>query len=265
MAHVLDTTDNYETALELAENGYIPVAMIPGTKLPAEREWQEWPNRPLTEDSIARRWRGTRNGIALLCHGLVVLDIDDADKLDLVLERCGLKSAPICRTPRGGYHVHARARSGMRLGRKIKLHGQAIDLLTGSSLSILPPHTNDAGVPYEWLTDGLPPISELPLARLAWTRERKRRQIHTAVAAVGDPQSLLWRGQRYVDTFERAVSGANGHTTTFVSALKIATFAGRDPDLTWQLLMYYNATKCDPEWSEPELRHKWKDALAKAR
>jgi hypothetical protein len=102
MTHVLDTTGNYEAALGLAQKGYIPVAMIPGTKLPAEREWQGWPNRDLTEELIARRWQGTRNGIALFCHDLVVLDIDDADKLDLVLERCGLKQAPICRTPRGG-------------------------------------------------------------------------------------------------------------------------------------------------------------------
>ena len=156
MNETLTTTGNYEGALELAKNGYIPVAMLPGTKVPAERGWQEWPGRPLTEESIARRWKGTRNGIALLCHGLVVLDVDDANKLDLVLEKCGLKEAPICRTPRGGYHVHARARKGMELRRRIKVHGQDIDLLTGPSLSILPPHTNEAGVPYEWLTRRAP-------------------------------------------------------------------------------------------------------------
>ena len=81
----------------------------------------------------------------------------------------------------------------------------------------------------------------------------------------GDPRSLLSRGRLYVDRFERAVSGQNGHTTTFVSALKIVRFVGGDPDLAWQLLSYYNATKCDPEWDERALRHKWEDALEKAR
>ena len=68
-----------------------------------------------------------------------------------------------------------------------------------------------------------------------------------------------------VDRFERAVSGRSGHATTFVSALKIVRFVGGDADLAWQLLSYYNATKCDPEWSECELRHKWEDALEKER
>ncbi len=265
MNETLTTTGNYEGALELAKNGYIPVAMRPGSKVPAESGWQEWPTRLFTEESIARRWKGTRNGIALLCHGLVVLDVDDANKLDLVLENCGLKKAPICRTPRGGYHVHARSRKGMELRRTIKVRGQPIDLLTGPSLSILPPHANAEGVPYEWLTEGLPAISELPLARLAWTRERRRRRVRTVIAVDGDPWSLLTRGRPYVDRFERAVSGRSGHTTTFVSALKIVRFVGGDADLAWQLLSYYNATKCDPEWSECELRHKWEDALEKAR
>jgi hypothetical protein len=266
MNTVMDTTGNYEEALMLAKNGYLPVAMQAGTKIPAEKEWQQWPNRPLTEDSIARRWKFTRNGIAILCHDLAVLDVDDANKLDFVLEKCGLKRAPICRTPRGGYHVHVRVRRGMDLRRKIKVLGQDIDLLTGPSLSILPPHTNEAGVPYEWLTPGLPPIAELPIARLAWTRDRKRRRILTALVEDCDPASLLYRGRLYVDRFERAVSGQKGHTTTFVSALKIVGFVRGDRDLAWQLLRYYNATKCDPPWrEEPELKHKLDDALQRAR
>src|SRR4051812_26383728 len=96
--------DNTDLARELAANGYRPVAMLPGTKLPAERAWQEWASREVTAESIERRWRGTRNGIAILCHGLVVLDVDDPDQLGFVLEKCGLEDAPICRTPRGGYH-----------------------------------------------------------------------------------------------------------------------------------------------------------------
>jgi hypothetical protein len=261
-----DTTGNYEAALALAANGYFPVAILPGTKVPAERGWQEWPKRTLTEESIARRWKGTRNGLALLCHDLVVIDVDDADKLGLVLEKCGLKAAPICRTPRGGFHVHARSRKGMQLSRKIKVRGQDIDLLTGPSLSILPPHANEEGVPYEWLTEGLPSIAELPIARLAWTRERKRRRIHAAVAGDGDPHSLPYRGRRYVDRFERAVSGHNGHTMTFVAALKIVRFVRGDRELAWQLLRHFNATKCDPPWrEEPDLKHKLEDALKKAR
>ena len=261
-------TGNYELALALAKYGYIPVAILPGLKVPAEKRWQEWMHRSVTEESIAERWQGTRHGIALLCKDLLVLDVDHPALLDMVLDRCGLTEdqVPICKTPRGGYHVHARVGADMEVRATIKLRGEALDLLTGPRLSILPPHTNGQGVAYEWLAEGLPPKAELPIAEVGWMREhRQPRQVETPIASECNAHSLLSRGQRYVDRFERAVSGQRGHTTTFIAALKIARFVHRDPALTWQLLLYFNATKCDPEWSERELRHKWEDALEKAR
>src|SRR5438128_2352757 len=128
MAKNPDTT-NYEIALDLARKGYIPVAMLPGKKVPAEKSWQEWGERPVTEESITQRWRHTRNGIAILCKDLVVFDIDDGELLDPVLRAAGLdaRRTPICRTP-GGYHVHARYRRGVELRAKIKLRGRELDL-----------------------------------------------------------------------------------------------------------------------------------------
>ena len=265
MNETFTTTGNYERALDLAKKGYIPVAMLPGTKVPAERGWQEWPGRPLTEESIARRWKGTRNGIALLCHGLVVLDIDDASKLGIVLEKCGLTRAPICRTPRGGYHVHARARKGMELRRAIKLHGQNIDLLTGPSLSILPPHTNEQGVPYEWLTEGaLPAASELPLARLAWTRERTRRRVARGIEVAGDADVVVRRARAYLATIEGAVSGQRGHDRTFRVACVLTHKFGLTFEQAWPLFKEWSDIQCEPPWSDRELEHKLADALKKA-
>jgi hypothetical protein len=86
-----------------------------------------------------------------------------------------------------------------------------------------------------------------------------------------DPGSIVWRGQKYVDRFERrAVSGQNGHTALFVSALKICGFVrrlGGGEKEAWQLLLYFNATKCDPPWdvTRPDelaaLKHKLDDAM----
>jgi hypothetical protein len=254
--------DNTDLAHELATNGYIPVAMLPGTKLPAEKAWQEWHAREITADSIERRWRGTRNGVALLCHNLVVLDVDDADRLGIVLEKCGLTDAPICRTPRGGYHVHARARKGMDLSRKIKLHGRDVDLLTGESLSILPPHTNEQGAPYEWITPGLPPISELPLARLAWTRERIRRRVVRGVDFI-ESDAMVRRARAYLATVEGTISGTGGcHNRTFRVACVLAHKFGLSFEQAWPLFLEWNE-QCEPIWSDRELRHKLEDALKK--
>jgi len=204
-----------------------------------------------------------RTNVAIITSGMVLFDIDDPAMVDLVLGHCG-PTPHVVRTPRGGTHLGYRARKRVTVGNQVKIQGRAIDIRTNGGIEVIPPSVTEHGA-YAGLPEGLRAISELPVARIGWTRERRRRQIRTAVAGECDPGGLLWRGRRYVDTFERAVSGESGHKTTFVSALKIATFAAHDPDLTWQLLLYYNATKCDPEWSERDLRHKWDDALKRAK
>ena len=90
-----------------------------------------------------------------------------------------------------------------------------------------------------------------------------------------DLSRLIGRGRGYVDTFEkRAVAGANGHTALFIAALKIVSFVrklGGGEDEMWRLLLYFNATKCDPPWdvtNQEELRalqHKLQEAMKKVR
>jgi hypothetical protein len=264
--------DNLQAALDATEKGYDPVAMLPGQKIPAEA-WARWLTEEPTEESIYERWQGTRNGIALVCRDLVVIDVDDANELDFALESCG-KSPCICKTPRGGFHVHYRQRKGVQVGKKTDVKGREIDILAGAALGIIPHSANERGVPYEWLHEGLYPKAELPVVRIGWSRERARKRVVTTVTPAAepvDPRSLIYRGQRYIDTFEqRAVSGQNGHRSCFIAARKIAGFVrklGGSPEDAWQLLLYYNATKCDPPWdlSIPRerraLEHKLKDAL----
>ena len=258
MNTTIDTAGNYELALSNAQKGIVSIPCHPGTKVPSVA-WKRWQGEaPPTE--LLREWfRDHRANIAILTQGMVLIDIDDPAFLDLAVRHCGDTPYKV-RTPRGGTHLGYRARKGVAVRNQVKVKGHPIDIRTNGGLALIPPSRTGDGE-YAWLGDGLRAISELPVARIGWTRERRRRQIKTAVAAEGDPHGLLWRGRKYVDAFDQAVSGESGHRATFVSALKIATFAARDPDLTWQLLLYYNATKCDPEWSERELRHKWEDAL----
>jgi hypothetical protein len=258
-----NTTGNYELALAHAEKGIVSIPCHPGTKIPCVK-WKQWQHE-MPPAEVLRTWfADTRNNIAIITTGMVVFDCDDPEKAELVIEHCGDTPHKV-RTPRGGIHLGFRKRKGSIVGNQVKIKGMPIDIRTDGGLELLPNSRTEVGA-YEWLGEGLRAISELPVACIGWTRERKRRQIHTAVALDTAPHSLLWRGRLYVDRFERAVSGQGGHTTTFVSALKIVTFVNGDRDLAWQLLLYYNATKCDPSWrEEPELKHKLDDALMKAR
>lgn len=241
-------------ALELTEKGYVPVAMLHGTKTPAEK-WSHWMTEVPTRQSIIERWQNTRNGVAILCKNLVVIDVDDANKLELALEKCGLTNAPICRTPSGGFHIHARMRTGVERSRQIRIHGEPFDLLTGPSLSIVPHSIGENGKPYEWLTPGLPAIAELPLAKVAWTRERTRKQTRSVLSEPGvfrEGQGSIRFPEQYCLKI-RSVQGQNG-SRALVRVVCVMRDAGRTTEETFAFVRGpWNAACAEPPWSDEEI------------
>ena len=67
--------------------------------------------------------------------------------------------------------------------------------------------------------------------------------------------SLEERARRYVAKMEAAVSGSNGHNTTFHVACVLVQGFGLSPEQAWPLMQEYNQ-RCSPPWSDKELRHK---------
>ena len=70
------------------------------------------------------------------------------------------------------------------------------------------------------------------------------------------------RVRAYVEKMPGGISGANGSGATFAVACKLVEF-GLSPDDAWALLLEYNQ-RCQPQWSEHELRHKLEDAFRRA-
>jgi hypothetical protein len=175
----------------------------------------------------------------------------------MVLQSCGLTDAPICRTPRGGFHVHARVRKGVALRRTIKLKGEDIDLLTGPSLSILPPHANEEGTPYEWLTGGLPEKSRLPLARIGWTRERVKKVAKRTVCQSEDLlpcQGSIRFPEAYCLRIE-SVQGRNG-SRGLVRVVSVLRDAGRTPEQIFTFVKsIWGPACCRPLWADHEILH----------
>jgi hypothetical protein len=56
-----------------------------------------------------------------------------------------------------------------------------------------------------------------------------------------------------------AISGQNGHDATFAVAKKLAHDFGMTEHDAWPILLDYNS-RCQPPWSERELRHKLESA-----
>ena len=251
-----DTIGPLEAALDAREKGIVAIPCR--GKVPLVK-WKPFQTAMPPLETQMEWFRDCRVNVAIITTGMVLFDVDDPALRELVLEHCG-PTPHVVHTPRGGTHFGYRARKGVEMQNRVKIKGHPIDIRTDGGIEVIPPSRTEHGA-YEWLGGGLKSISELPVARIGWTRERKRRRIQTTIVGDGDPHGLLTRGRLYVDRFGRAVSGRGGHKATFVSALKIVRFVGGDAHLAWQLLQYYNATKCDPEWDERSLRHKWEDAL----
>lgn len=252
---------NLETALAAREKAIVAIPCYPGTKIPAVK-WKEWQTKmpPL---ELQREWFRQQCNIAIITTSMVVFDCETAEAAELVLEECGSTPHKL-KTPRG-VHLGYRKRMGVSVQNVVKIKGKPIDIRTDGGVEMIP-HSETPHGRYEWLGPGLQAIADLPVAKIGWTRERtKKVMLPVTNAGATDRHSLLYRGQRYVDTFPCAVSGEGGHRTTFIASLKIAKFVNKDPQLAWQLLCYYSATKCEPSWDEKALRHKWSEGLKKAR
>ncbi len=56
-----------------------------------------------------------------------------------------------------------------------------------------------------------------------------------------------------------AIAGQDGHKTTFLTCQRIVRGFGLDEETAYRLLCAWNA-RCDPPWSERELRRKIREA-----
>ncbi|WP_157605106.1 AAA family ATPase [Schlesneria paludicola] len=75
----------------------------------------------------------------------------------------------------------------------------------------------------------------------------------------GDHEAGLRRAKGYLANVPGAVSGSGGHNHTFVTTMKLAGF-GLSADAMFDLLAEWNL-RCEPPWSDTELRHKIDSAL----
>ena len=66
---------------------------------------------------------------------------------------------------------------------------------------------------------------------------------------------LTDRARRYVEAMPPAVSGQNGHQTTFSAAVALLHGFALSEGEAWPILMQY-AARCQPPWNIDELRHK---------
>ncbi len=251
---------NLETALDAREKGITCIPCYPGSKIPAVK-WKEYQTGLPPVEQIERWFRDTLRNVAMICTGSVIFDAENESVVQRVIAECG-PTPHMVRTPRGGRHLGYRRRKGVELGNRVKIKGMELDVRTDGGLAMLPPSRTRGGE-YAWLTDGLSPIASLPVARISWSRDQKKKQIHSVITPLDDDAVMVRRAMAWIACVEGAVSGNRGHDRTFRVVCKLLHPAPRGFGLTlaqaWPLLLMWNRT-CEPEWTVRELEHKCSDA-----
>jgi len=258
----METLSNLAVALDALAKGLVVIPCYPGTKVPMVK-WKQYQEELPTEELIHEWFEGTRNNLALICTGMVLFDGETAEKAEVILRECGDTPYKV-RSGGGGIHLGYRRRKGSVLTNQVRIKGLEIDIRTNGGLAMLPPSVTKKGQ-YEWLTQGLLPIAELPVANIGWTRERTKKQVKSLVVESSDDLMVI-RARAYLATVEGAVSGQNGHNKTFRVACKLTHPYPIGFGLTiaqaWPLIKEWNE-QCEPIWSDRELLHKLEDALKK--
>jgi hypothetical protein len=135
--------------------------------------------------------------------------------------------------------------------------------------SVIPPTPGSTGVPRRW--NGCKILADAPeslyqfleqIARQAAAGKQRRDQAAHAVPAAPGPD-LEKRVIAYLATIEPAVSGQGGHNKTFGAACRVGPGFDLAPETAFRLIRDHYNTRCEPPWSDMELRHKVEDAYKK--
>ncbi|HVW26545.1 MAG TPA: hypothetical protein VHC69_14350 [Polyangiaceae bacterium] len=88
----------------------------------------------------------------------------------------------------------------------------------------------------------------------------KKREATAAPSTITTSFDRIEDARRYVAKMPPAISGQGGHVATFNAARKLADFGLSEDDVFQVLCADYNP-RCEPPWSEKELRHKAREAM----
>lgn len=133
---------------------------------------------------------------------------------------------------------------------------------------IAPPSIHESGMPYEWIVDAaIVPAPSWLIDMIVTPPSNGHAHKNGKGNLAGIHQSpepidfdLTMRVSEYLAKCEPAISGQRGHDRTIAVVGIVVRGFGLSHDDAYAMLQPWNC-RCDPPWSERELRHKIDDAL----
>lgn len=280
-------TSVLKTALRLLKQGFWPVPLrelgesyslvgeerISKGKEPISPQWGlQKPSEAFLKAAYDKRPKGGL-GIRLgPMGGLVDVEIDGMGVGDETLSQ--LMGGDVPETigwdsRRGPHRLFAWDDRCMLLDNRGKprnvIHFSGLEIRFGTDAqlqSACPPTLSEDGKPRTWhKTKTLATLPDIFFENLDdWLRKIERRRIAVTIPRLVPSGEVEKRAVAYLEKCPPAVSGANGHTTTIVTAIKVGPGFDLPEETAFRLLRDYYSPRCDPPWTEKEVWHKVEDA-----
>ena len=239
-------------------------------KAPVEKGWQLLPCR--SPQQLRATYRpalnlGIHTGhvVGARVH-LVAVDWDDEPALLWCLGH--LPPTPLAALSRKGGHFYYLRPPTPHVPSRAKVAGMALEVRADGGNIVAPPSVHPGGTVYRWVR---PPESvellKLPIYRCEWLPAPPPPAPVSvpALGAGGPGAEPIRRARAYTRNVPGAVSGQGGSLATFkVAVALVRGFSLSDDEALGVLLHDFNP-RCEPPWSEAELRHKVRYARSAGR
>ena len=257
--------------------GYAPIPVPAGTKVPVLKGWTDL---RLADADLPQHFNGTGNIGVLLGEPsgwLVDVDLDCEEAVALApafLPPTGATSGRPGKPSSHWWYVCEGAKTRKHQDPATKK--MIVELRSTGAQTVVGPSMHPSGEPYDPL-EGEPAVVDVEtlgaaVAALASAvieqrhgcKERPRSQptaLGTQTFLADD--AVLRRAEAYLDRIPPAISGSGGHGQTYAAATAMVHGFGLDAKTAFGLLWDRYNPRCEPPWSEKELRHKVSDAASK--
>jgi len=278
----MTTPEHTHNLLEAARwyrsRGYAPIPVPAGSKVPVLKGWQ---TLRLADADLPLHFNGTGN-IGLLVGEpsgwLVDIDLDCGEAVALAAEFLPATDAKSGRPGKPVSHWWYICEGAVtRKHQDPVTRKMIVELRSTGAQTVVGPGTHPSGEPYDPL-EGDPAAvdhAELAAAVVALAeavlilRGRKETIASQQAPLRSDRFSALpkdhieRRAAAYLDRIPAAISGSGGHSQAYAAATAMVHGFGLDVETAFRLLWDRYNPRCQPPWSEKELRHKVTDAASK--
>ena len=258
--------------------GWMPLYVPPGVKGPNQRGWEKL---RLTETDLSKHFSRPGNiGIILgeASGNLVDVDLDCPEALELADQYLpptpavtGRPSAP------QSHRWYVSDVPATKQFRDPKTRKMIIELRSNGGQTLVGPSRHDetdepydylegepAHAPADVLTAAVQSIYEAVVRRRYGEIPQKRTSVPPPTSTrVPDADSIERRALAYLSAMPPAISGQGGHNAAYSAAVVLVHGFGLSPEHALGILLAHYNPRCQPPWTEKELRHKVEDAAKK--